>query len=466
MVEKDRSGPGTTRRTVMTGLAAALAVPARAEAAEAILGRSGLGALTGYALVDAASGAPIEVHQGDLDRPPASVAKIVTALYGLERLAAGRRFVTRVVVHGPVAGGKVQGDLTLAGGGDPLVDTDVLGDLAAAVRAAGIEAVAGRFLVSDGALPHTMQIEADQPVTAGYNPTISGMNLNFNRVHLAWQPGGDGPKLSLTAPGQRFSAPAPSVAAELGPSGPSHRFEQGREIWAFRAASLARQGSLWLPVRAPAVYAGEAFRALSGLRMGRPQIVAAASPGQEIAAHESPALERMLRDMLDFSTNLTAEAVGLSASGAGDLGTSGQAMTDWARARYGLRRTVLVNHSGLTARSLTTPLETTRLLVRAQGEGLPGLLEERGLRDANGNAMRVPGVRVLAKTGTLNFVSALAGYIEGPDARRRAFAILAADGPARAAIRPDQRDDPPGAAAWARRARAQEQALLRRWIGV
>ena len=78
--------------------------------------------------------------------------------------------------------------------------------------------------------------------------------------------------------------------------------------------------------------------------------------------------------------------------------------------------------------------------------------------------METPGVEVVSKTGTMDFVSALAGYMTGR--RRLAFAIFAADPAARARIRPEERANPPGAAAWAARARAQEQALLRRWAAV
>ena len=46
------------------------------------------------------------------------------------------------------------------------------------------------------------------------------------------------------------------------------------------------------------------------------------------------------------------------------------------------------------------------------------------------------------------------------------IAIFAADPEARARIRPEERANPPGAKAWAARARAQEQALLRRWAAL
>jgi D-alanyl-D-alanine carboxypeptidase/D-alanyl-D-alanine-endopeptidase (penicillin-binding protein 4) len=100
------------------------------------------------------------------------------------------------------------------------------------------------------------------------------------------------------------------------------------------------------------------------------------------------------------------------------------------------------------------------LLVQAQDLGLPTLLKPRPILDAARQPLET-GVTVVAKTGTMDFISGLAGYMTGD--RRLAFAIFAADPARRAAIRPDQRDDPPGAAAWAARARAQEQALLRRW---
>jgi D-alanyl-D-alanine carboxypeptidase/D-alanyl-D-alanine-endopeptidase (penicillin-binding protein 4) len=470
MARRGRVG-GLSRRAVIAGLGGALIAPRRlgaAEALTAILERSGLGARTGFAVAEATTGAVLEAHQADLDRPPASAVKIVTALYALDRLGPSSRFETRLAASGPRTGGTLAGDLTLVGGGDPLLDTDALGEMAAEARAGGLTAVAGRFLVAADALPTLREIEPDQPAHAGYNPAISGLNLNFNRVHLAWSPGPEGPVLAMSAPGALFSAETPTIRAELGGAGPPrHRIEAGREIWAFAPRSLKGSGSLWLPVRAPAAYAGAAFRGLAaqgGLALAAPESGPAPEGGASLARRASPPLDAMLRDMLKYSTNLTAEVAGLRAAGGADLAASAAAMTDWARARYGLRRAALVNHSGLTARSAMSASEMVRLLVAEAGGALPGMLKERPLRDAAGAPYAVPGVRVLAKTGTLNFVSALAGYLEGPGERRRAFAIFAADPERRAAIAPEASDDPPGAADWARRARAQEMALLRRWI--
>ena len=125
---------------------------------------------------------------------------------------------------------------------------------ASALRAGGLGAVGGRFLVATGALPAVAEIDAGQPEDAPYNPTISGMNLNFNRVFLAWEPGKQGPVLSLSAPGERVEVPVSGIRAELVEGGlPRHRFEGADEVWSLPRPAFRGRGSAWLPVRAPGV---------------------------------------------------------------------------------------------------------------------------------------------------------------------------------------------------------------------
>ena len=62
---------------------------------------------------------------------------------------------------GRYMGGVVQGDLVLAGGGDPTLDTDTLADMARRLKAAGVREVRGQFKVWGGALPQLHQIDGD-----------------------------------------------------------------------------------------------------------------------------------------------------------------------------------------------------------------------------------------------------------------------------------------------------------------
>ncbi|MEZ5913568.1 MAG: D-alanyl-D-alanine carboxypeptidase, partial [Paracoccaceae bacterium] len=242
------------------------AARASAPAAEALVDAARLSGRTTYVVADAETGSPLEALGADTLQPPASVAKIMTTLYALDRLGGGHRFATRVLATGPVANGTVQGDLILAGTGDPTLTSDALGDLALALRRAGVKSVSGRFLVWAEALPAISRIAPDQPVHAGYNPAISGLNLNYNRVHFEWKRNGKGYNLSMDARADRF-VPAVSmvtmkvVARDL----PVYTYAAGpgREDWTVASTALGKGGSRWLPVRYPELYTAEVFATLA-----------------------------------------------------------------------------------------------------------------------------------------------------------------------------------------------------------
>lgn len=435
---------------------------------EALVAAAKLTGAVSFVVMDAASGAVLEAREADRPVPPASVAKVVTALYALERLGPDFRFRTRVLATGPVRSGIVQGDLVLAGGGDPTLQTDQLGDLAAALAARGIRGVTGRFLVWDGALPQVGEIAPDQPVQAGYNPGIGGLNLNFNRVYFEWARQGKGWGVSMDARGERFVPPVRMARMKIvGREVPlfTYRSQGSEEDWTVAEGGLGKGGGRWLPVRRPTVYAAEVFQTLAkaqGISLPVAETVRAEPSGQELAAVESAPLRDVLRDMLKFSTNITAECVGLRASGAGDIAASGAAMTEWVRARFGVGN-AHVDHSGLGAASRTTAADMARILRAARETALPGLLRDVGMKDAQGRLIKGHPVKVMAKSGTLNFVSGLGGLIVPPKGRDMVFAIFAADVARRAALGEAEREKPPGGEAWTKRARHLQARLIARW---
>ncbi|EEW24597.1 D-alanyl-D-alanine carboxypeptidase/D-alanyl-D-alanine-endopeptidase [Rhodobacter ferrooxidans] len=184
-----------------------------------------------------------------------------------------------------------------------------------------------------------------------------------------------------------------------------------------------------------------------------------------LVQHRSDALAEVLRDMLKFSTNMTAEVLGLSASGAGSLGASGKAMSDWAAGRYGLGAR-FVDHSGLGAGSRISARDMVTALLAARGTALPGVLREIGMRDAKGKVIEGHPVRVIGKTGTLNFVSGLAGYVLPPSGRDLVFAVFCADADRRDRLPMSQREEPEGGRDWTKRARLLQAKLVSRWAGV
>lgn len=485
-----------TRRMMLAGLLAGTAFPGRGEImdssprpqprggkpaaaagasagdAAALVAAAKLGGEVAYVVADARTGAVLESRQPDLALPPASVAKAVTALYALDRLGAGYRFATRVIATGPVQAGIVQGDIVLAGGADPTLQTDQLGDLVARLRQAGIQGATGRFLYWVGALPALRGIAEDQPAHVGYNAAISGLNLNFNRVHFEWKRVNGDWQVTVDARGERFRPEVGMTRVAIARrEAPIFTYNAGQvEEWTVASGALGKGGSRWLPVRDPGRYVAEVFRTLAraqGLRLEPGVRVGALPGGRELGRVESEPLPIVLRDMLRFSTNLTAECVGLTATGQRDLAASGQAMSEWVRSSFGAQMS-LRDHSGLGGASRVTAAAMVRVLVAAETEkrGLKPILRDVGMKDDQGKVIEKHPVKVLAKSGTLNFVSGLAGHVVPPSGRELVFAIFTGDPARRDAVPIEQREGPEGGKAWNGRSRRLQGQLISRWTGL
>lgn len=440
--------------------------------AAALIVAANLGGIVGYAVADARSGQLLESMSERQALPPASTAKAITALYALEKLGDGHRFATQVLATGPIEGGIVQGDIILTGTGDPELDTDKLGDLAARLAATGLRGLTGAYLIHDSALPFIDRIAGDQPDHVGYNPAISGLNLNYNRVHFEWKRAQGGWGVAMDARGERFAPPVQMARMQVvNRDAPlfTYRARSGAEEWTVASEALGKGGSRWLPVRNPGTYVGEVFQTLAraqGIDLPQGRRIARLPAGaQSVASLAGDPLHDVLRRMLRWSTNMTAEVVGLSASGAGGLRASGGAMSDWLRARLGAEGR-FVDHSGLGNQSRISAQQMVRALVAAQGtpsgRGLKSVLRDLGMRDDEGGAIESP-VAVIGKTGTLNFVSALVGYVQPPSGRDMAFAIFCADTPRRDQLSESEREQPKGGKSWTRRARKLQGQLIARW---
>lgn len=477
------------RRFVLTGLLAGAAAPIWAEVAKPAIRpkpRAGkrvddrsanrlvegakLGGAVGYCVADMATGQVLEASGADVAMAPASVTKAVTALFALEKLGASHKFVTRVMRVGKITGGRLDGDLILVGGGDPGFDTDKMGDLVAALAATGLREVSGKFIAYAGALPERFQIAPDQPEFVGYNPAISGLMLNYNRVNFTWKAQNGGYALAMNAEGERFVPPVSMATVKLADRDvPLFAYEGGAgDTWTVSRGALGEAGSRWLPVRHAADYAAEVFATLcaaQGIKLAKAEVVYTLPDAEEIVRHESEPLPDVLRKMLKFSTNLTAEAVGLAASGAGSLEGSAAVMTGWAQRRFGISG-VFGDHSGLGPKSRITAGEMMTLMIAARrdpiGRQLHDLVKDHGLPNEAGKAQEKAAVRVHAKSGTMNFVSNLSGYIDAGD-HTLAFAIFSGDLERRAGVPIWDREDPDGDAAWVKRARRLQGQLLHRW---
>lgn len=446
---------------------------ARPDSAD-LIAQSGLGGMVGFVVADAETGAVLDSIDGAVALPPASVTKSVTALYALESLGPDYRYDTRLIAQGPVVDGVLEGNLILAGGGDPHLVTDDLAGLAQQMKDAGLREVRGDFLVWGNALARVDEIDPAQLDFLGYNPAVAGLNLNFNRVHFEWKRQGGEYAVSMDARSEKYR-PAVTVASMqvVDRQTPVFTYADGAgtDRWTVARAALGNAGSRWLPVRYPALYAAEVFAVFAraqGIVLEKPQLVQDLPPGDVIATFTSAPLRDILRDMLLYSTNLTAEVAGLSATAARTgqrrgMRTSALGMTRWAGMQAAIHPS-FVDHSGLGDGSRISAGDMVALMTaRGVAAQLRPILKQVPLTDQKGERVAGLAAEVRAKTGTLNFVSALAGYLTTEQGRTLAFAFFGADLVAREQGKLAGDEQPAGAETYNARAKRLQQTLLQRW---
>jgi D-alanyl-D-alanine carboxypeptidase/D-alanyl-D-alanine-endopeptidase (penicillin-binding protein 4) len=448
-----------------------------ATTARDILKKADLGGQFSAAVANASTGDIVESTNPLRAMPPASVTKAITALYALDALGENYRFATVLRAAGPIIDGRLSGDLILQGGGDPTLDTDALASLAVALKSAGVREVTGALRIDTSALPNMHEIDPTQKTYASYNPAISALNLNYNRVHFEWRREGANYTTTMQArtDHQRPAVRIAKIRIEARNTPLfTYASDAGIDHWSVARAALGKGGSRWLPVRKPAQYTAEVFSTMAraqGIKLGSGAALTAdpAIPSTEITRIESAPLRDILKDMLKYSTNLTAEVTGLAATAARgvmatDLASSAAEMNIWIQEQLGTRHAYFVDHSGLGQDSRISSSDMTRLLGHPQALAvLRPILKPIALRDSQGKVQKEAKIAVFAKTGTLDFVSALAGYVTTQDDTLLAFAIFNGDLDRRAQAHERGEEIPQGARAWNKRAKTLQQDLIERW---
>lgn len=443
----------------------------------------------GYVLFDAAKGTVLEAHFADSPRIPASTTKIVTALAALHILGPDYRFQTSLFVTGTIQADILQGDLYLRGGGDPGLSTDDLHAFVAALKRAGIRRIRGKFIFDESFLQSTDSINAKQPAAVSYNPGLSALSLNYNRVQLEWRhrPGSTNFRTTVWSPAESGVLPVQAIQIGVLPHGQERHIKflhaaTDLDRWLLSRA-LPQKGWETLPVRTdPGRIAALIFRTLckkNGISLPLPQAAQLPDSAVALYTHQSEPLAKLLSGVLRYSNNLSAELVGQVATRrlAGrplSLRESASALVSWYRARLpevDWQSFMSANHSGLSSTSRHTPRQLAAILQ--YGWQMPKQESARGTdflsllpppRWSEGAARE----RVRVKSGTMHYADGLVGYLSAKSGRQLGFVILLTDFARRAAL--DAAFDirfaaqPPGAVTWTKRAKKLERALVTRWM--
>ncbi|MCB9946443.1 MAG: D-alanyl-D-alanine carboxypeptidase/D-alanyl-D-alanine-endopeptidase [Rhodospirillaceae bacterium] len=446
----------------------------------------------GFLVFDPETGSVLEEHNADQGFIPASVTKVPTMVAAMNILGADYRFETTVQASGPVAGGHLGGDLFLVGGGNPFLDTGDLAGLAREVRARGIATIDGALHYDASLLASVEEINAGQPIPADYNPGVSALSVNFNRILVSWQRDRSvGGVVALAkAVSDSMEMPVDWVSFDPAPAetDPGAGFVYagmgGVERWLV-SQRLSEPGTLWLPVRAPDLHTATVFARLleqQGVTVGPPTAGVRPAAAVALALNTSPPLVEIAEQVLHYSNNLSAELVGLAASRqltgtAMSLPASSQALGQWYAARipsiaWGSFRTE--NHSGLSTSARVTPRQLGAVLHFAWpqvygGQRLFDLLQPVAWQDAINQERPAgsPPLQIRAKTGTVYYGSGLAGYLTTVGGRTLGFVVFVSDIAQRTALDAvmDRRflAPPEGGRGWLSRAREVERALVTRW---
>jgi D-alanyl-D-alanine carboxypeptidase/D-alanyl-D-alanine-endopeptidase (penicillin-binding protein 4) len=215
-------------------------------------------------------------------------------------------------------------------------------------------------------------------------------------------------------------------------------------------AQGARPHTLWRRIDDPTLFFGHSFKALleqRGIKVGRVRAGRAPESARLLLVSQSDPLAEIVRRLNKTSNNFTAEqllkALGAELKGAPGTWPKGVEAAEEFLAEVGVPRGsyVLRNGSGLndanrlSARQLVTLLRAMWARFPLQPEYLVSLpvAGRDGTIRWRMDGTQAAG-RLRAKTGTLEGVVSLSGYVQEASGRVLAFAVLVNDSPGRAGV--------------------------------
>lgn len=335
-------------------------------------------------------------RQADLTLVPASTLKVLTGMAALERMGKEFHYVTEVRVDRPVAGGVVEGPMWLVGAGDPLLSTKAYADsfrnqpqvytsidvLADRIAAAGIREIRGGVIGDESRYDTVRYFPTWKQgyITDNEVGPVSALVVNDNFAQFR-------PLKTIAAP-----APAPHGAAVL------------TELLRGRGITVADPGEGVAPEGATPV--------ASVTSPPLPEIV-----GQLLRESDNMTAELLTKEMgrrygdggtWPEGTRVIRETVamaGLPAEGYAAADGSGLDVANRLSCSLLMEALDLAGHDGPVTAGFAVAGQTGTLSQRFKGNPAEG--------------------RLRAKTGSLNFVAGLVGYVDAADDRTLEFALLA-----------------------------------------
>ena len=386
----------------------------------------------------------------DEPRNPASVEKMVTTLVALDTLGPAYRWKTEVSFLGEVDDGVLNGDIAIKGYGDPYLVTERFWQLLREIRRAGVNEIKGNLLLDDSYFDIGDYDPAafDREPLRAYNVAPNALLTNFKVVRYFFEPDPASSKVlvrlepalaNLSIVNQlRVSNGACrgyqrgiTITPNEGVSQVtfSGRFPSGCEIYAMDRTALSHNEftyglfkSLWQ--ESGGKFSGE-WKETVVDELTEPVIV-----------FESLPLADIIAKVNKHSNNVMARQL-LYTLGAEKLGPTGtetkgrQVVNQWLGERgIDIDELMIANGAGLSRSSRITAKNLGGLLRYAyESPFMPEYLSSLSLSGLDGTLSRrfrdsaLTGQAHL-KTGSLDHVSAVAGYFQAQSGKRFIVVIL------------------------------------------
>jgi serine-type D-Ala-D-Ala carboxypeptidase/endopeptidase (penicillin-binding protein 4) len=405
---------------------------------------------------------------------PGSTMKIITAATAGERLGWDYQFETKVVSTVPIDGGILRGDLIVIGGGDPSISErsntpGTLGMLARQIHDAGISQIEGGIIGVDDLfddrgigngwtldnLPYGYSApvsaleynegsadfviragtHAGAPVTIQVRPEGSGLSVENQLVTVAES--GTGMLTMTRYPGSSRVVVQGQIPAKAAPF--------------VRTASVDNPTFFFVSALRHALVAGGVRVAGDAIDADELESKPDLADARTLVSYKSPPLRQLVSSMMKVSQNQYAEmllrhlgASGLSAVATSEAGAKADA--SGATSAIGAARVhdvlkgwniadesyVIADGSGLSRYNYVSSQTLVRVLqvMRSDSRHTSAFVESLPIAGRDGTlSRRLAGTpaegKVRAKTGTVDNVRAIAGYVETADGETLVFSMIA-----------------------------------------
>jgi serine-type D-Ala-D-Ala carboxypeptidase/endopeptidase (penicillin-binding protein 4) len=438
---------------VLAGSVSVTGAPLRADIDRILKNADASTAIWGIHIADASTGQTLYSRNADIPLMPASVQKLLTTLGALEFLGPDYRYRTRLYFDGRVRGSVLEGDLIIRGSGDPTFGSrhmpgrDPLRDWARALAEMGVREIRGRIIGDDDVFDDQIYSEGwdidyvMNQANIGLGVSIGGLSYNDNVVMLRMRSGRPGSAAVVEVMPSDYLRIDNEITTSPRTRGilVTPRRILGQEaVRLTGSVPRSYEGSVFMPVSNPTM-----FTAYSLARFLEEEGVAVSAElvdvddlsnkptydDDPLFVHFSPPMSSILQLINKRSNNFYAEQVFRTFSYAGSA-AGGERRLKEVMSRIGIQTSgvSIRDGSGLSRKDMVpaSALGSVigHMLRQPYADAFVASMPAAG-EPSSTMRFRLGGAPVYAKTGSLEYVRALAGAARTQGGREVTFVVFA-----------------------------------------